>query len=654
MVLNGQIGAVRLTPAQAKQLPMIGGEADILKILQLTPGVKGGVEGTSGMFVRGGGADQNHILIDGVSVYNVSHLFGFFSVFNAEAIQNFTLYKGSFPAQYGGRLSSVLDVKMKEGNSKQFGGTATVSLISSAITLEGPIGKGNSSFIVSARRTYLEPFAYLFKTLSRAQSTAGYFFYDLNGKINQKISEKSRIYLSIYNGLDKLHFKNKPVTDSLSSSFKTSSGWGNLVSALRFNHIASNRLFFNLTGTFSNYRFFSNFENESKTEKSSLGYLSGIMDIGAKFDADFVASPSHHFRFGASITRHRFNPGEQRVITTTMDTAFVNSHALGTSLYAYIENEHTITTNLTANYGIGLSQFMVKGRAYTSPQPRISASYDISGNLRAKLAVARMVQHVHLVSSSNIQYPTDLWVLANESIEPSNSWIYSAGLSLSLKKGYELSIEGYFKPMNNLVEYREGASFVSYNVPWAQKVEQGKGVGKGIEVLVNKTKGKLTGWIGYTLAFSTLQFPNINNGQPYPHKFDRRHDISVVAMYKRSKRFDIGATWVYSTGNALTLADERIVTLDGNSNYQGLFTIDYYSSRNAYRMPAYHRLDVSFNFHKTFNRWQRTLSFGLYNAYNKLNPLFVVPEGGQKPEETVYMQYSFFPAIPFINYTIRF
>lgn len=656
IILESQVGAIRMTPIQVKQFPVLGGEIDILKTLQLTPGIKGGVEGTSGMYVRGGGADQNFILIDGVPVYYASHLFGFFSVFNTDAIQNFTMYKGSFPARFGGRLSSVLDIKMKEGNMKEVQGNLSVSLISSSLTLEGPIVLNRSSFIISARRTYIEPFVYIFREITNSESNGGYYFYDINAKVNHKFTEKTRLYFSLYNGFDKLHFSDKSKRDTLTNQFNTASGWGNLAGALRLNHVVNNDLFCNITATMSNYSFFVFYDNfGNNIVKNRLKYESGILDFGGKIDFDYISSPNHYIRFGGSYTRHKFNPGEQKIIAVSLDTSFINEPIFSNELFFYAENEQKVLPQLGLSYGFSLSHYVVNRTSYTIVQPRFSLCYSLSAKLSAKLAVSKMVQNVHLISSSNIQYPTDLWVPVNETIKPANAWNYSAGLTLKIENDYEMSLEGYYKPMSNLIEYKEGSSFINFNQKWEEKVEIGKGVGKGIELFVNKTSGKLTGWVGYTLSYSSRQFPNINLGKSFPDKYDRRHDVSVVATYKLSKSIDMGFVWVYATGNAITLADEKIAGLHGvNSQNPLFFTVDYFSGRNAYRMPSSHRLDVSFNFHKTLKWGVRTLSCGLYNAYNRFNPMFLVWEHGSNAEDKKLMQYSIFPAIPFVNYAIKF
>jgi hypothetical protein len=632
---------------------MIAGETDVLKALQATPGVKGGVEGSSGMYVRGGGADQNYILIDGVPVYNVSHLLGFLSVFNVEAIQGVTIYKGNFPARYAGRLSSVVDVKMKEGNANRLSGSISAGLVSFAITLEGPIVSGASSFIISARRTYLEPFLYTYKVLSNSNAGGGYYFYDLNGKFNHRFTDRTRLYLSLYNGLDKLHFKDKSDPDTLANYFGTASGWGNTVGALRLNHIVNDRLFCNFTLTASSYTFFSDFSSRQRGLESHLNYISSILDVGGRVDFDYVPSPSNHIRTGFSVNQHRFNPGEQNVLTPSLDTTLSNPVSLSQSFYGYAENEQKLGDQLQINYGLGVSYFIAGTANYTHLQPRISGRYYLTESVAVLGSIARMVQHLHFVTSSNIQYPTDVWILANASIKPSMAWIYTAGTSIVPQLGYEVILEAYYKPMQNLLEYKEGASFVSFQKDWSEKFDHGAGEAKGIELCLKKSRGKLTGWAGYTLAYSNLLFPNINNGNIYPHKYDRRHDVNIVTNYNHSERFSAGLLWVYSTGNALTLADERIVGLWG-SNYQLLSTINYFSGRNAYRMPAVHRLDVSFNFHKKLRVGNRTLSVGLYNAYNKLNPTFLKIEDGNENEESKITQYSFFPVFPFINYTYKF
>jgi outer membrane cobalamin receptor len=675
---NNQMGLIEMTAIQTKKLPVFLGESDILKTIQLLPGVKGGTEGTSGIYVRGGGPDQNLILLDGVPVYNANHLFGFFSVFNSDAIQSFSLLKGGFPARYGGRLSSVLDIKMKEGNNKKFGGEVSIGLISSKLTLEGPIKNENTSFIISARRTYIDVIPYLVLKSMNSPSIGGYYFYDVNAKINHKFSNRSRLYYSLYNGLDKFYFDYNNTYENETTTGETGSGWGNTIHALRWNYIINDQLFCNSTATYSNYNFFVRFYNKIETENGdniiSYEYTSGITDITGKVDFDYIPNPNNYIKFGTNYTSHVFNPGVNALelkdnnTTSNIDTSFGNSQILAHEVALYAEDDINITSKLKVNIGIHYSLFNVKNKSYHSFQPRISTRYLINENLSAKASVVHMQQYIHLLTSSNIGLPTDLWVPTTNKLKPMNAWQSSIGMAYNLNSKYEFSIEAYYKPMLNLIEYKEGASFLSQGNDWENKVETGKGWAKGIELLINKTSGKTTGWIGYTLSQTTRQFSQISEGKEFPYKYDRRHDIGIAITHKPSEKFDFGIVWVYGTGTATTLAEEKYPSknmLNSNSQfYESIGMIEYFSKRNSYRMPAYHRLDIGFNFIKKIKWGSRTWSFGAYNAYNHQNPFFLFfsdnkNEGlnfmGSSSGDQMYLkQISVFPIIPYVKYAIKF
>jgi outer membrane receptor for ferrienterochelin and colicin len=682
VVEKSQMSSNVVQMEMVRNLPVILGEVDLLKIIQLLPGVQSGTEGTSGFYVRGGGPDQNLILLDGVPVYNVNHLFGFFSVFNAEAINSATLIKGGFPARYGGRLSSVLDVRMKEGNSKEFKGDGSIGLISSRATLEGPIVKDKSSFIVSARRTYLDILAqpliwFSNKTNSSFGSdervTAGYYFYDLNAKINYKFSDRSRLFLSAYTGDDQAYMTNKYSYDgsyngvnypTISSTSRFKLKWGNITTSLRWNYMFNNKLFSNTTITYSRYRFltglgFEERENNKLTSESKFEYVSGIYDAGSKIDFDYLPSPNHYIRFGLNFTNHVFNPGitlfQNKVEgSTNIDTTLGNKKVFANEINLYAEDDFKIGTRLKLNAGLHFSNMFLENTDYHSLEPRISARFLISPKFSAKAAFSTMNQYLHLLSNNSIGLPTDLWLPVTDSIKPQNSWQYAAGFAYSLTDQVDISIEGFYKEMVNLIEYKEGASFLSLNDDWQQKVEIGKGNSYGIEFLVEKSAGKLTGWIGYTLSYAYRTFPNINDGKQFPYKYDRRHDISLVATYKFSERVDAGLTWVYGTGNAVTLVTDKFEKATSSQIYgYGWNLVGSYENRNGFRMPSYHRLDLGVNLHKQKKHGMRTWSWGVYNAYNRMNPFMLyIEDRGDKPSKL--MQLSLFPIIPSFSYRFEF
>lgn len=706
-VHSTQMSAVDVPITQIKAVPTLFGEADLIKALQLLPGVQSGTEGSSGMYVRGGGPDQNLFLIDGIPVYNVNHMGGFFSVFNPDAIKNVTLYKGNFPARFGGRLSSVIDVRMNDGNDKTIHGNVTVGLISSKLTVEGPLIKEKTTFNFSARRTYsdllLQPALKLaaMRNMDDGNLSAGYYFYDLNAKIMHKFSDKDRLYASFYAGDDIIYvnFRNKYVSrfdDNSQRRFtntermKMNWNWGNLVAALRWNHILNNKIFMNVTAAYTRYRFDMGIGSESNTtytnptevfnSELSLGYNSGIEDYTAKVDFDYSPHPNHAVKFGGYYTNHSFKPGvsaarisfEDNDTTVRFDTIFGDKNIYTHETVMYVEDDITINHALKMNLGLQYSGFRVQERNYHSLQPRMSLRYLATDRLSFKAGYAAMNQYVHLLSNSNISLPTDLWVPVTKNIEPMKSHQYSAGVFYNFRDIVDLSVEGYYKSMHNLIEYKDGASFLGSSTGWEEKVVMGDGWAYGIEFLAQKTLGKTTGWIGYTWAKAERLFDRpgqeLNFGRVFPAKYDRRHDISLVVFHKFSDRIDISGTWVYATGNTGTLALQEYAggTVPESSNnffFNGFSYISedlsYISGRNNYRYNPYHRMDLSVNFHKPKKYGTRTWNISVYNIYNNHNPFLVYarevddvnPVTNEYTTRKAFMQASIFPFIPSISYS---
>ncbi|MBL4651745.1 MAG: TonB-dependent receptor [Flavobacteriales bacterium] len=677
-----QMSTVEISMRQIEMLPALLGEIDVLKAIQLLPGVQSGGEGTSGFYVRGGGPDQNLILLDGVPVYNASHLFGFFSIFNSDAINSVTLVKGGFPARYGGRLSSVLDIRMKEGNSKKIAGSASIGLISSKVTLEGPIFTDKTSFIVSGRRTYIDALAQPLirsfdgggkrggSSTSENKLRAGYYFYDLNGKINHKFSNKHRLFLSAYMGDDRAYVNstskytenNTDFEDVVESELK----WGNITTAARWNAIINKKLFANTTLTYSRYQMnigldFESLRNDTSANAFGYNYLSGIYDVGGKVDFDFLPNPNHYIKFGVGETYHTYTPGVQAMVissenNTSLDTTFGALSIYAHEFYGYVEDDLKVGALLKINPGLHFSGFYVNNIFYKSLQPRIAANYMFRENWSLKASFATMTQYVHLLSNSGVGMPTDLWVPVTDTIPPMQSVQYAIGITHTFRDKYEVSVEGYYKTMKNLIEYKEGASFFDSSTDWYQKVEFGKGWSYGGELFIQRKIGKLTGWIGYTLSWTTRQFDNLNFGEPFPYKYDRRHDISIAFSYQLKENIDFGVTWVYGTGNSVTLPTSTYQSYE-NAEFGNVYGfsegISHYESRNGYRMPAYHRLDLGINIHKKKTYWTRTWSFGVYNVYNRQNP-FMVDFGRNEFGERALMQISLFPIIPSIAFKIVF
>jgi len=664
-----QMSTVNIPIAQIKSIPAMFGEVDVLKVLQLLPGVQSGMEGSSGIYVRGGGPDQNLILLDGTPVYNASHLFGFFSVFNADAIKNVELIKGGFPARYGGRLSSVIDITMKEGDLYKFHTSGSVGLIASKITVEGPIVKDRTSFIISARRTYVDIIAQpiiRLATNSNERITAGYYFYDMNAKINHRLTAKDHLYFSVYNGNDKFYLKSKPRSYLYNGVMYTEEsnanlGWGNTTTAFRWNHQFNAKLFSNTTLTYSMYQFKVENEESNISKKGSLvqeeyysiNYYSGINDIAGRIDFDYIPSPNHFIRFGVNWIYHTFKPGVSVYKVNITNVVDIDSSVGAKDVFAhegaiYFEDDIKVTENLKVNIGAHASAFFVENKYYWKPQPRIAARYLFAKNWSLKASYVQMQQYIHLLTNTSIGLPTDLWVPATGKILPQNSQQAAIGVATTIKDKYSFSIEGYYKSMNNLIEYRDGATWLNTSSDWQDKVESGKGWSYGAEFFIEKKNGNTTGWIGYTLSWSMRQFENINFGEAYPYKYDRRNDISFVLSHKFNKHFDIGMTWVYGTGNALTLPIMRAIS-QTESYFPGYYEeIEYFDKKNDFRMAAYHRLDLSFNWNFEVKNIHSTLNFSIYNAYNRRNPFyyyFGYDDFGQR----VLFRVSLFPVIPTLS-----
>lgn len=681
-----QMGAQEIPIAQIKNTPSILGEADVMKTIQLMPGVQAGVEGSAGLYVRGGGPDQNLILLDGVPVYNVDHLFGFFSVFTPEAVKKVTLFKSSFPARFGGRLSSVVDVRSNDGDMKKYHGTLSIGLLSSKIQLEGPIIRDKTSFNISARRSYIDLIA---KPFMPKDDKISYYFYDINAKINHKFSDRSRLFLNFYNGKDSYYFK---TTDSSSSMYKDkmSLNWGNTIATARWNYIFNQKLFSNTTVAYNKYRMDANSTVYTKTSllesisesNYHSNYHSGICDWSYLIDFDYNPTPAHHIKFGAGYLHHDFRPEvatskiqEKEDGITKQDTLYnsiSNSTIQAHEVSAYIEDNFDIGSRLRMNVGLHLSMFRVQKRNNFSAQPRVSARYQLTRHTALKASYTKMSQYIHLLSSTPISMPTDLWVPVTSKIKPMQAHQYSLGSYYTGLPGWEFSVEGYYKQMRNVLEYKEGVSFLGSSSGWENKVEMGKGRSMGIEFMAQKTTGKTTGWIAYTLAKSDRKFAvgGINNGERFPYKYDRRHNLSLVVNHKFSNRIDIGASWIFSTGGTATIAEE--VTAIIRPGEDAIQQKDYIEKRNNYRLPASHRLNIGVNFNKKTKHGVRTWNISLYNAYNAMNPTMIYSNnsGGyasyikNQEDGKVYLQYipakrkitklTLLPCVPSVTYTYKF
>ena len=651
-----------------KALPVLLGEIDVIKAVQLLPGVQSGSEGSSGVYVRGGGPDETLILLDGVPVYNTNHLFGFFSVFHGDAIQKVTLIKGGFPARYGGRLSSIMDIRMKEGNMKEFHAEGSVGIVASKITIEGPIKKDTSSFIFSARRTYIDilamPLIVVFMKANGVNGRAGYYFYDLNAKVNYIFSNKSRLYVSGYFGRDKMYMNAKEKYNNTKFNFN----WGNATFVARHNYIINKKLFVNSRLSYTQYKNSILLLDESTYENHTYSYQiepqSQIFDYAATVDFDYMPSPNHYVRFGFSDTYHQFTPGvttfQIKEGNTAIDSTMGFKTILAHELDAYIEDDISLSKRLKMNLGAHLSGFAVEGVFYKSLQPRASVRYLASSNVSVKASYVQMTQYLHLLTNSNMSFPTDIWVPVTEKTAPMHSTQYALGVFYNYKDEWEFSIEGYYKEMKNVIDYKEGSSYfsmLSYE-SWEDLTTTGKGWAYGIELLAKRNIGKLSGWIGYTLAWANRQFNGvdyINFGKVFPYKYDRRHDIGAAIHYQMFENIDAGLVWVFGSGYPATLPTQQYLNpLNTQQEYWGSTFINYFDTRNNFRMPAYHRLDIGINFHKKTKWGERKWSVGAYNTYNRRNPFLLYVKTDWETGENAVNQLSILPIIPYLSYAFKF
>ena len=700
---SSQPSVVEVPVEQVKAIPMLFGETDVVKAVQLLPGVQNGSEGTAGMYVRGGGPDENLFLLDGIPIYNVNHMGGFFSAFNADAVKAVTLYKGSFPARFGGRLSSVLDVTTNNGNNNELGGNVSVGFVSAKLCLEGPVNfrwkdstrrESNTTFSLSGRRTYADFFLRpLVKRLAteadgKTKLIAGYYFYDVNAKVTHTFNERSRLHATFYMGNDDAYARVRTESSLAEDTYlEFSNDWGNIVGGLRWNYVINPQLFLNVSASLSRYK------NHMKAGMEKIAILdngqeqvstmmmdnsSGIRDITLRSDFSFIPNPDHDIQFGIYATHHLFRPNSDTISINYLDQIQMRDNfQFDTSLsqpaipawetVLYAEDDWTINEVFKVNYGLHFSTFFVQGTAYPSLQPRLSGRALLGDNLSVKAGYAYMTQYMHLLSTTGVSLPTDLWVPATAKIAPMNAHQGALGVCYTIPAVGDFSVEGYYKGMHNLIEYKDGISPFDTRENWEDIVCIGDGWTYGVEFLLQRDFGNFTGWMGYTWSRTTHLFnrpgQELNGGKAFPAKYDRRHDISIVLSYKFSERLDVSATWVFSSGNAATLAQQQyVVASDNPDDYDNpgrvTNTIQYVSSRNNFRMPDYHRADISVNLHRTFARrnMRRTLNFSVYNLYNRANPYitYVSSQYSYQGYPNALVQLSIFPILPSVAYTLYF
>lgn len=700
-VSSSQLGTIVMDMKQIKTLPAFMGEVDILKTVQLLPGVKSSGDGQTGFYVRGGGPDQNLILLDEAVVYNASHLMGFFSVFNGDAIKNVSLTKGGMPAQYGGRLSSVLDITMKEGNSQRFCVEGGIGAIASRLTVEGPIKKDTSSFIISARRTYVDAIVKpIFREGKSPFAGTTYYFYDINAKFNYRFSEKDKVFLSGYFGQDVFKFRDSD------ADFNVNVPWGNATASLRWNHVFNSKLFSNTSAIFSYY----DFSFGAVQENFEMKLFSGIRDYNLKSDFTYFPNTRHNIKFGVNYVFHTYIP--TNVSAQQGETKFDFGQIVklyAHEAHAYVGDDFDVTDWLKVNAGLRFGYFAQVGPFsrlikdefgktidtvvykkgekivdYNGLEPRISARFALNKSTSIKASYTRNNQFVHLASISSVSLPTDVWMPSTEIIKPQIGNQYAIGFFKNFKDNmFETSVECYFKDMKNLVEYEEGSEPQDkvFDNP-DNAFTFGKGIAYGSEFFVKKASGKLTGWIGYTLSWTKRTFESINFGQTFYAKYDRRHDVSIVSNYEHSPRWTMSAVWVYSSGNAGTLPNSLFY-------FENTISVQY-GLRNSYRFPSYHRLDLSVTYtpdrerhlkrkkERVIRRYEKkgkdastitlprkwlkhhhsSWTFSVFNAYNRYNPYFIYFDtSGDLLQGTFKVQakqVSLFPILPSLTWNFKF
>ncbi len=664
-VESTDMGRVELNMENVKKLPALLGEVDVMRAIQLLPGVMSAGEGNSGFYVRGGGPDQNLVLLDNAVVYNPGHLFGFFSIFNGDIIKNTTLIKGGMPANFGGRSSSVLDISMKEGNMKKWHADGGIGILASRLTIQGPIKKEKCSVIVSARRTYVDLFSKALLKNYKGGSLAGnsYYFYDLNGKINYKFSDKDRLFLSGYFGRDAFSFKDQ------GGSFDANLKWGNATATMRWNHLFNDKLFMNTSLIYNNY----NFDATAGFGDILFKLKSGVRDVNGVIDFDYFPTIRNAVKFGVNYTHHGFTPSitTGKVGDITFDVQ-ANKLKVAHEYAAYILDDIAVTDWLKLNVGLRFSGFTFTGpfkkfyrnngvidtveftrsdniKTYGGLEPRFSSRFRINNNISIKAGITVNKQYMHLVSNSTTTLPFDVWVPSTDRVKPQTVVQYSLGYFQNYKDDmFETSIEAYYKDMSNQIEFGE-----SYVAQIDQDPENGftfgKGQAYGFEFFVKKAKGKFTGWVGYTLSYTWRKFPELNNGVKFPAKYDRRHDLSVVLQWDVTKKLNLSTVFVYGTGNTTTLPIGRY--------FIGGQIVNEYGDRNGYRLVPYHRWDVSLTYVIKDKKWYSDIAVSIYNVYSRKNPYFIYysvdGSASQGNLDVKAKQVSLFPILPSITWNFK-
>lgn len=649
-VQKPQMSMIDVPLKAIKNLPVLMGERDIMKIIQLLPGIQGGQEGTTGFYVRGGNLDQNLVQLDEATVYNPNHLFGLFSTFNVNAINNVQLIKGGFPAEYGGRLSSILNITMKEGNKNKYQLEGGIGLLSNNLTVQGPIKKNKASFIFSARRSHMDLLLKAYNAIRGSTKSTSYKFYDVNAKMNYEMGNKDHLFLSFFKGNDNAAYNN-------ANSLNYITDFGNSTITLRWNHLFGNKIFSNTSVIYNDYNLGL---STSQNNYYSLLYT-GVRDVTAKSDFTFTPNTKHKIKTGFTFTRHRLSPASfSAAIPGRGNRLKINIDSIN-KLYSnemafYMGNEFDASEKFSVNYGVRIPLFIASGKTYSFIEPRITTKLSIGPDASIKASYTRMNQFLHLIPNSTAGLPTDIWVPSSNKTKPQSSTQYALGYFQNFKDDeIETSVEVYYKNMDNQVLFGEGNQ-LRINVNLDSLIVYGKGKSYGAEFFVKKNTGKLTGWVSYTLSKTTQQFKDLNFGKEFPFKYDRRHNLSIAVSYQLTKRWTLSSVFVYSSGAAFTVPSGRISTLNSGTIFEGNYYV--YEGRNNYRLAPYHRLDISATHKKTSKifkkHFEREWVFGVYNAYSRQNPYFIYFEIDALTNKPKGKQVSLLPIIPSVSFNFKF
>jgi CarboxypepD_reg-like domain/TonB-dependent Receptor Plug Domain len=649
-VQKAQMGVIDVPIKAIKNLPVLLGERDIMKIIQLLPGVQGGQEGTTGFYVRGGNQDQNLVQLDEATVYNPNHLFGLFSTFNVNAINNVRLIKGGFPAEFGGRLSSILDITMKEGNKTKYQVEGGIGLLSNNLTVQGPVQKNKSSFIISARRSHIDLILKALRSASASTKSTSYKFYDVNAKVNFELGKKDHLFLSFFKGNDNAAYNN-------ANSLNYTTDFGNSTGTFRWNHLFGNKIFSNTSVIYNDYNLGL---STSQNNFYSLLYTA-VRDITVKTDFTITPNTKHKIKTGFTFTRHQLSPASfSAAIPKRGNRLTINKDSIN-RLYSnemafYMGDEFDASPVFSVNYGVRVPVFTALGKTYSFVEPRITGKLSVSPRSSIKASYTSMNQFLHLIPNSTAGLPTDIWVPSSNKTKPQSSTQYAVGYFRNFKDdAIETSVEVYYKKMDNQVLFGEGRQ-LKVNVNLDSLIVYGKGESYGAEFFVKKNTGRLTGWVSYTLSKTTQKFNDLNFGKEFPFKYDRRHNLSVTASYQLTKRWMLSSVFVFSTGSAFTVPTGRISTLNSGTIFEGNYYV--YDGRNNYRLAPYHRLDLSAANKKTGKMFKKTYErewvFGVYNAYSRQNPYFVYFQIDALTSKPTAKQVSLLPIIPSVSFNFKF